>query len=225
MTAEKTIETVEQSFMSMLRLGPDVSLKGSPTVSPMTPDLWHSLPLPPWCPASMYFFALSQAPPELDMNTAMPKPQVVVPASRPTTPSTPSTRPVPMGDNDGQQGREDHGPERARGAEVNAALVVRLGFALHDARDLAELAPDLHDDVLGRLLHRAHGERAEDEHQHGADKEAHQHGRVGDGQVHGPAQRLLGHLDIAYQQRQSGQRGGADGKALAGGGGGIAQGV
>ena len=52
MTAEKTMETVEQSFMRMFRLGPEVSLKGSPTVSPMTPAVWHSLPLPPWWPAS-----------------------------------------------------------------------------------------------------------------------------------------------------------------------------
>src|SRR5699024_8216435 len=52
MTAEKTMETVEQSLIRMLRLGPEVSLKGSPTVSPMTPALWHSLPLPPWWPAS-----------------------------------------------------------------------------------------------------------------------------------------------------------------------------
>ena len=72
-------------------------MTGSPTVSPMTPALWHSLPLPPWWPASMYFLALSQAPPEFDMNTAMPKPQTVVPASRPTTPSTPRMRPVMMG--------------------------------------------------------------------------------------------------------------------------------
>ena len=48
MTAEKTMETVEQSLMRMFRLGPEVSLKGSPTVSPMTPALWQSLPLPPW---------------------------------------------------------------------------------------------------------------------------------------------------------------------------------
>ena len=33
--------------MRMFRDGPEVSLKGSPTVSPTTAALWHSEPLPP----------------------------------------------------------------------------------------------------------------------------------------------------------------------------------
>ena len=44
---ENTMETVEHSLMRMFREGPEVSLKGSPTVSPMTAALWHSEPLPP----------------------------------------------------------------------------------------------------------------------------------------------------------------------------------
>ena len=43
---ENTMETVEQSLMRMFREGPEVSLKGSPTVSPMTAALWQSEPLP-----------------------------------------------------------------------------------------------------------------------------------------------------------------------------------
>src|SRR6185295_13137427 len=43
--------------------GPAVSLYGSPTVSPVTAALWASEPLPPKWPSSMYFLALSQAPP------------------------------------------------------------------------------------------------------------------------------------------------------------------
>ena len=50
----------------MFRDGPDVSFSGSPTVSPTTAALCSSEPLPPRLPASMYFLALSQAPPELD---------------------------------------------------------------------------------------------------------------------------------------------------------------
>ena len=42
----KTTETMLMSLMRMLRLGPEVSLKGSPTVSPTTPALWSSEPLP-----------------------------------------------------------------------------------------------------------------------------------------------------------------------------------
>ena len=44
MRPENTMDTVEQSLMRMLREGPEVSLKGSPTVSPMTAALWLSLP-------------------------------------------------------------------------------------------------------------------------------------------------------------------------------------
>ena len=42
-----TIETIDISLMRMLSEGPDVSLKGSPTVSPTTVALWQSEPLPP----------------------------------------------------------------------------------------------------------------------------------------------------------------------------------
>ena len=54
------------TLMSGLRAGPAVSLNGSPTVSPMTAAMWASEPLPPWWPSSMYFLALSHAPPALD---------------------------------------------------------------------------------------------------------------------------------------------------------------
>ena len=59
--------------------GPEVSLNGSPTVSPTTAALWQSLPLPPKFPASICFLALSQAPPELDMKMARRKPVAVEP--------------------------------------------------------------------------------------------------------------------------------------------------
>ena len=42
-----TMETVEQSLMRMFRDGPEVSLNGSPTVSPTTAALCWGLPLPP----------------------------------------------------------------------------------------------------------------------------------------------------------------------------------
>ncbi len=59
------------TLINGLRAGPAVSLKGSPTVSPMTAALWDSEPLPPRLPSSMYFLALSQAPPAFDRNTAI----------------------------------------------------------------------------------------------------------------------------------------------------------
>src|SRR3546814_17610602 len=60
--------------MRMFMDGPEVSLNGSPTVSPTTAALCGSEPLPPWWPCSMYFFELSQAPPELAMKMARQKP-------------------------------------------------------------------------------------------------------------------------------------------------------
>lgn len=42
-----TIETIDISLIRMLSDGPEVSLKGSPTVSPTTVALWQSEPLPP----------------------------------------------------------------------------------------------------------------------------------------------------------------------------------
>ena len=44
-TAAKTSEMMAMSFMRMLSAGPEVSLRGSPTVSPTTAALWHSPPL------------------------------------------------------------------------------------------------------------------------------------------------------------------------------------
>ena len=58
-------ETRFITLISGFSAGPAVSLNGSPTVSPMTAALWASEPLPPSLPSSMYFLALSHAPPAL----------------------------------------------------------------------------------------------------------------------------------------------------------------
>ena len=42
-----TRDTTVISLIRMLMEGPEVSLKGSPTVSPTTADLWAEEPLPP----------------------------------------------------------------------------------------------------------------------------------------------------------------------------------
>ena len=72
-------------FMTLIRglsAGPAVSLNGSPTVSPMTAALWASEPFPPSWPSSMYFLALSQAPPEFDSVLAISCPVRMVPARK-----------------------------------------------------------------------------------------------------------------------------------------------
>ena len=66
--ATKTSDMIADSLITMLMAGPDVSFSGSPTVSPVTAFLCAAEPFGcsgPRPPASMYFFALSHAPPEL----------------------------------------------------------------------------------------------------------------------------------------------------------------
>ncbi len=82
------------SLIRIFKLGPDVSLNGSPTVSPTTVALWTSLPLPPKLPSSTYFLALSHAPPAFAMKMASTKPLLNPPISRPSTPGTPKISPV-----------------------------------------------------------------------------------------------------------------------------------
>src|SRR5690606_4034535 len=84
-----TSDTTLISLMRMFIAGPEVSLNGSPTVSPTTAALCGSEPLPPCAPPSMYFLALSQAPPALAMNSAIITPVTVAPASRPPRVRTP----------------------------------------------------------------------------------------------------------------------------------------
>src|SRR5690349_22430124 len=64
-----------------LTAGPAVSLYGSPTVSPVTAALWASEPLPPKWPSSMYFLALSHAPPPAVIEIATNRPLTMTPRS------------------------------------------------------------------------------------------------------------------------------------------------
>lgn len=64
--------------MRMFKLGPDVSFSGSPIVSPITAALWIYEPFLTTFPsssfikpASIYFFALSHAPPVFDDEIAI----------------------------------------------------------------------------------------------------------------------------------------------------------
>src|SRR5690606_25028856 len=91
-----TRETIVMTLSRMFMAGPEVSLNGSPTVSPTTAALWGSEPLPPWAPASMYFLALSQAPPALAMKMARQKPTTSEPARKPPRAST-SMKPMTSG--------------------------------------------------------------------------------------------------------------------------------
>ena len=73
----KTREVMAMSLIRMLIEGPLVSFMGSPTVSPTTAALWASecfrwtSPSTISRPASMYFLALSHAPPEFEAEMAI----------------------------------------------------------------------------------------------------------------------------------------------------------
>src|SRR5688572_3786317 len=74
--------------------GPAVSLYGSPTVSPVTAALWVSEPLPPKLPSSMYFLALSHAPPPVHIEIATNRPVTIVPISTPPSALMPAPGPI-----------------------------------------------------------------------------------------------------------------------------------
>src|SRR5205085_4118539 len=73
--------------------GPAVSLFGSPTVSPVTAAACVSVPLPPKCPSSMYFLALSQAPPPEVIWIARKLPVTIDPMSMPPSAFAPRVKP------------------------------------------------------------------------------------------------------------------------------------
>src|SRR5881397_1337201 len=87
---------VDSSLIRTCSDGPAVSLNGSPTVSPTTAALCGSEPLPTTLPStlnspdSMYFLALSQAPPPLFITVAMRIPPIVPTIRSAATDSAPS---------------------------------------------------------------------------------------------------------------------------------------
>ncbi len=77
------------NLIKIFKLGPLVSFNGSPTVSPITAALWISdpfltvYPFSTIIPASIYFLALSQAPPVFDADTAICTPLTIAPGKNP----------------------------------------------------------------------------------------------------------------------------------------------
>lgn len=77
------------NLIRMFNEGPEVSLSGSPTVSPTTAALCSSVcfflttPSTTNYPDSIYFLALSQAPPELADEIAIETPEIKIPGRTP----------------------------------------------------------------------------------------------------------------------------------------------
>eukprot|EP00965_Chrysotila_dentata_P048754 1618528-Pleurochrysis_carterae.AAC.1 len=86
--------------------------------------------------------------------------------------------------------------------------------------DGAELVAHLLDDLGGGLADGDHGERGEKEGEHGAREDAREDDRLADAVV-----ALADLLLKGAEERERREHGGADGEALAGGGGGVAEGV
>lgn len=83
--------------MRILREGPLVSLRGSPTVSPTTAALCSSEPF--IFLASKYFLQLSQAPPELELEIAIYTALTKAPGNKPATALGPNKNPNTNGVN------------------------------------------------------------------------------------------------------------------------------
>ena len=84
-------------------------------------------PLPPRLPSSMYFLALSQAPPPDVIDSATNSPVTIVPSSMAPSEANAATRPIDGPDHDiendrrqdGQQRRNDHLANRRTGEQVD----------------------------------------------------------------------------------------------------------
>src|SRR3989338_10749359 len=89
------------SLIKIFSDGPDVSLNGSPTVSPITAALWALDPLPPSLPDSIYFLALSQAAPPVVIEIATNTPEIIDPIIKPPKALGPNNKPTIIGANTG----------------------------------------------------------------------------------------------------------------------------
>merc|ERR1711981_887838 len=101
MAEPKTKLMMAVSFITMFNAGPEVSLRGSPTVSPVTAFLCAAEPfrwLGPRPPASMYFFELSQAPPVLLIEIANCTLDTIAPERSPAVAFFPKPKPATSGE-------------------------------------------------------------------------------------------------------------------------------
>ena len=118
-------------------------------------------------------------------------------------------------DQDGSQYRDqagqDHLPLGGPGDDRDAASVEGPSGALHDPRDLPELAPNLLDHSAGRSSHRLHRERGKEDREHAAEEQPRDHPGVAETEVEvvvAQGQRVAG------EENQGRQRGGPDRVAL-----------
>src|SRR5439155_101518 len=159
---------------------PAVSLKGSPTVSPTTAAACAGVPLPMTCPLSswsspdsMYFFALSHAPPPLLSTVARMTPAIVPTISIAASASALSRMPTRIG---------------APMASSPGAIMLRSAEAVQAVGTMRGLlrGPRHRCDAVGVVGDRAERIHREDE------RRAHEHSHRGDRGAVDPAVRQAG---------------------------------
>lgn len=97
-------DNIAINFIKIFNAGPEVSFRGSPTVSPTTAALWIYDPFlttAPWsslnAPLYMYFLALSQAPPVFAAEIAIWTPLTREPGKNPARITGPNKKPRAKG--------------------------------------------------------------------------------------------------------------------------------
>ena len=174
-----TMLTMAITLIMMFIEGPEVSLRGSPTVSPTTQPLWVSPPLPPKCPSSTYFFALSQAPPALDIMRArriQPREGSAQGSREGRCPVFTEAESNNNGGADREHGGQDHALGGGLGRDVHAAVGIRFPGSFEQARNLTELSSNFRDHVEGGTPDGIHGDRAVEEGDHSSDEDADEKG-------------------------------------------------
>merc|ERR1719191_2564569 len=183
--------TIDMSLIKILRAGPEVSLKGSPTVSPMTQALPCSVFL--IFSFSHNFLELSQAPPALDIMMASMAPEVIAPARSPMRHCGPTQNPMKSGAitayvpgaiisfTDDAVEIATHLSEL--GNTSSPSLISTAGNLLQDRTktwNLAKLAPDFVDNFSCCFTNRNHRQGSEEVWKHGPKKSAGHHSCVRD---------------------------------------------
>ncbi len=198
-------------------LGPVVSLNGSPTVSPTTAALWTSLPLPPSCPSSMYFLALSHAPPAFAIIKPVTTPMPSAPCEESPQRFCAQQEAYRQRRNHRNRAGQNHLAQRCAGYDVDTAVIIGLAFAFQQA-EFAELAAHLFHHLVGGAADRFKRERREEARHRDTNKHANQRLWVHE------VNRLQSRLALVRsEERQRGERRAADGEAFANRGGRVAQ--
>ena len=178
-----TMETIDISLIKMFSDGPEVSLKGSPTVSPTTVAWWDEEFLPPKWPSSTYFFALSQArvvpgTAGIGQEDGEDEARAEAAGQEADHGGGAKQRAHQHRHHNREDAREDHLVLGRLGGNAYAGGIIRPLLSFQDTRNLAELAADLHDHLFGRAAHGVHRQTAEQEGHHRADENTHEHLRI-----------------------------------------------